>query len=179
MSKDNGLITPGHGELRMIFRVLGPVLIVAGVALMVTTFINFFSVFGDFTAGPPRLFWCFFLGAPLFVVGGVLSSYGFMGAVARYSAQEIAPVSRDTINYVAQGVEPAVTTVARAIKEGLSENGGSAEVRCPACAEMNDSDARFCKDCGAVLCTSRICSKCGKENDAEAKFCDQCGVRLT
>jgi hypothetical protein len=44
-------------------------------------------------------------------------------------------------------------------------------VTCGACGTANDSDARFCTQCGA-----RRCMACGTANDRNARFCKQCGA---
>ena len=85
---------------------------------------SFFSAVGS--GGPPRLFWCCFVGMPLLFVGGAMCMLGFMGAVARYTAAEQVPVATDAISDIADGTQGAIKTVARAategIKEGLSDN---------------------------------------------------------
>jgi len=47
--------------------------------------------------------------------------FGFMGAVARYTAAEQVPVATDAITDLADGTEGAVKTVARAVAEGVRE----------------------------------------------------------
>ena len=47
--------------------------------------------------------------------------FGFLGAVARYSAAEQAPVATDAINELAEGTKGAVKTVARAVAESVDE----------------------------------------------------------
>lgn len=62
-------------------------------------------------------------------------------------------------------------------------------VKCPACAKMNEPDAKYCDQCGAKLPTPTEpysadagdtvkCPSCGKMNDTDAAYCDQCGVEL-
>jgi membrane protease subunit (stomatin/prohibitin family) len=102
--------------------------------------------------------------------------FGFMGAVARYQAGEIAPVGKDTFNYMAHGTQGGVRTMASAVGAGLAEGAGGATLACPACGHPNDEDAKFCDDCGAAV--SKACPTCGAANDGHAKFCDGCGNRL-
>jgi len=80
---------------------------------------SFFSAFGG--GGPPRLFWCCFVGMPLLFVGGGMCMLGFMGSVARYMAAEQVPVATDAINDFAEGTQGAFKTVARAVAEGVKE----------------------------------------------------------
>jgi hypothetical protein len=82
--------------------------------------ISFFSAFGD-GGGPPRLFWCVFLGMPTLFVGIVMCKLGYIGAVARYIAAESAPVAKDTVNYMAEGTQDGVRTVARSVAEGIRD----------------------------------------------------------
>ena len=67
----------------------------------------------------PHYFWCIFVGMPLLFVGIVLCLFGFQGAIARYEAGEIAPVAKDTFNYLAEGTQEGVRTIAAAIGGGL------------------------------------------------------------
>jgi len=96
-------------------------LLVAGVGLifLIIGLASFFSAFGS--GGSPKLFWCCFVGMPLLFVGGVMCLFGFMGAVARYTAAEQVPVATDAINDLADGTQGAVKTVARAVMEGVNE----------------------------------------------------------
>ena len=84
---------------------------------MVVGMVDFFSSFGNFRG--PQLFWCFFVGMPLLFFGSVCCMTGFMGAAARYSAAEAAPVAADTFNYVADETQAGVTTVAAAAARGF------------------------------------------------------------
>jgi RNA polymerase subunit RPABC4/transcription elongation factor Spt4 len=115
--------------------------------------------------------------------------YGYAGAMARYQAAEIAPVQKDTFNYVADGTQEGVKTAAKAVGEGLSSGlaaggmagiGSSGEdnepgVRCHKCNFVETSDAKFCSNCGAAMEKSKPCPKCNELNDPDAKFCDNCG----
>jgi len=172
-------IDPKHREIRDRLRVIGPVLIVVGGLFAAVGVIDFFMAFGG--AGQPRLFWCVFVGMPILFLGLAATMYGFMGAVARYQAGEIAPVAKDTLNYVAEGAEDGVRTVARAIGEGLgaaAQGTDAAPVRCHKCSALNDADAKFCDECGTALSKSLECPACGEMNDPDARFCDDCGRRL-
>lgn len=94
-----------------------------GAVFLVVGMVSFFTAFGG--GGPPRFFWCCFVGMPLLFVGGVMCMFGFMGAVARYAAAEQVPVATEAMSDLADGTQEAVKTVARAaaagVKEGLSE----------------------------------------------------------
>ena len=65
-----------------------------------------------------------------------------------------APVQKDTFNYLADGTQGGVKTVATAVGQGLAagmRGDGRAGRRCPRGAQSNDADARFCKGCGTAL----------------------------
>lgn len=47
---------------------------------------------------------------------------------------------------------------------------------CPSCQHTNDTQARFCNQCGTTLAAS--CSQCSANNAPDAKFCNQCGFTL-
>jgi len=113
------LQTPKHKGTRSFLRVAGPVIASVGLIFLIIGMASFFSSFGG--GGPPRLFWCGFVGMPLLFVGGVMCMFGFMGAVARYTAAEQVPVATDAINDLAEGTQGAVKTLARSVAEGVKE----------------------------------------------------------
>jgi len=49
-------------------------------------------------------------------------------------------------------------------------------VKCEACGTVNDSGAKFCKECGAAI--SPACSRCQEPVPPLAKFCMNCGQAL-
>ena len=114
------LQTPQHNTTRNFLRVAGPLIAGVGLIFMIIGLISFFSAFAN-RNGSPRLFWCCFVGMPLLFIGVVLSKFGFMGAVARYTAAEHVPVATDAVNDLAEGTQGAVKTVARAVAEGVKE----------------------------------------------------------
>ena len=102
-----------------------------------------------------------------------------MGKVMRYGAQEIAPVAKDTFNYMAEGTSEGVKTMASALGQGLREGGlagGSGTmVRCHKCNALVPDDAKFCNECGQSLGKTKSCPGCQELNDPDARFCDNCG----
>lgn len=169
-------IDPGHNSVRNTLRVAGPVVAMAGLGFMIVGFVDFFRAFGG--SGEPRLFWCLFVGMPLLFVGLVLSSYGYMGKVLRYTAEEMAPAGKDTFNYMAEGTREGIKTVAGAIGQGLREGGlGGSQtmVRCHKCNALTQADTKFCGQCGQALGKTKPCPGCRQLNDPDARFCDNCG----
>ena len=173
-------IDPGHGGPRAFFRVAGPILVGLGVFLFALGIIGFFAAFGSMSR--PHFMWAPFVGIPLLAVGGWMCQFGYAGRVARYMAEEMAPVGKDTFNYMAEGTQHGVQTVARGAAQGLAEGGVSlggnraeTKVRCHKCSALLDVDARFCDQCGAALAKTKPCPRCDEQNDPDARFCDNCG----
>lgn len=143
------LQTPEQKGICAVLRIIGPVVLLAGVICTVIAMVNFFSCFGSME--PPRLFWLGFVGLPLMFVGGVMSQFGFMGAVARYIAGESAPVMAETVNYMADETKDAVKTVAQFAAKGIIEGieaGKAATNFCPHCGTPIKAEFQFCPKCG-------------------------------
>ena len=113
------LQTPRHTATRTFLRVAGLLVGAAGLVFLIIGLASFFAAFGG--GGPPRLFWCCWVGMPLLFVGSVLCRFGFMGAVARYTAAEHVPVATAAISDLAEGTQDAVRTVSRAVAEGIRQ----------------------------------------------------------
>jgi hypothetical protein len=167
-------INPESPVHRSFLRTLGALLAVAGGVFMAIGLVSFFSAFGSH--GSPELFWCVFVGAPLLAIGLALLKFGYMGAIARYAAGEIAPVATDSFDYVARRSRRGVRDLTSAIADGLT--GDRAAEPCPACGADNDAAARFCDQCGERFAVERACPACGVDNDPGARFCDACGQSL-
>ena len=117
----SNLQTAKHRSARSFLRVAGVLVAVVGLLFLIIGTVSFFSAFGG--GGPPRLFWCCFIGLPLLFIGSVMCMYGFMGALARYAAAEQVPVAADAMTDLAEGTKGAIKTVARAAAEGFREGG--------------------------------------------------------
>ena len=118
-------IDPGHKGIRDVLRVAGPIVLGMGVLLTVVAFVSFFTAFGGH--GPPKYFWCGFIGLPMIAAGGAMTKFGYMGKVARYVSGEISPVAKDTINYVGTESREGIKAVASAIGDRLrGESTGTA-----------------------------------------------------
>jgi hypothetical protein len=172
-------IDPQHNATRTFLRVLGPGVVFVGLIFTIIGLGSFFASFGTF--GPPRYFWCAFLGLPPLGLGGAICKFAFMGAIGRYMANEVAPVGKDVANYMAGGTRGAVRTWASALGKGLRAGLTPMPVqgvRCHKCTAENDAAANFCKSCGAALTTFTTCTRCGEHNAPDARFCDNCGHDL-
>ncbi len=169
-------IDPDHTRTRFYLRTAGLIIAAAGILFLAVGTGEFFI--SASALREPRYFWCNFVGMPLLFVGSSMCMAGFMGAVARYQAGEIAPVGKDLFNTMAEGTQTGVRTTAAALAMGLARGlrEGTEQTACQQCSCGNDAHARFCKQCGRELLVVRICAKCQAENPGDAKFCADCGA---
>ncbi|MDI6448537.1 zinc ribbon domain-containing protein [Anaerobaca lacustris] len=176
---DEERINPGHSGTRIVLRTIGPLIALVGLGLMVFGLVDFFRAFGG--SGPPRYFWCIFLGMPLLAVGGILTKLAYLGKIFRYMAGETAPPMKDTFNYMAEGTREGVKSMASALGQGLREGGfvagSQTTVRCHKCNALVAETAKFCRWCGQAMGKSKPCPQCAEVNDPDAKFCDNCGYK--
>jgi ribosomal protein L40E len=189
-------IDPEHEATRSLLRVAGPGLVILGLIFILVGFVDFFS--SGVQPGPefqlpgglnfqpmgirqPTKFWCFFVGLPMVAIGVAMCKYAFLGAVTRYVADEVAPVGKDVVNYMADGTKDSVREIAEAVGEGLQGRGAGASdpgLHCPKCGRANGAGANFCERCGAPLARTKSCPRCSHSNGAEASFCSKCGAPL-
>lgn len=179
MNPNQRSIDPRGPEVSTALRVVGLSMVVLGGILTLIGVTSFFSAFGTF--GPPRYFWCAFLGLPLLGFGLQISGLGFLGPFTRYVSGQTAPVQRDTFNYLADGTTEGVRNIATAAAQGFSAGASkptAANVAaCPHCHALNPHAARFCDQCGTAF-GAKSCPRCRHENDADARFCSQCGCEV-
>ena len=116
---ESRLQTVHHVRVRNAIRRVGPILAVVGLIFMIVGLVDFFGAFGG--GGPPKRFWCLFVGMPLLFVGGVMTKFGYMGEIFRYVAAETTPVATDAFNEMADKAQPGIRTIAKSITEGAAE----------------------------------------------------------
>ena len=147
--------------MKELARVIGPLLIFIGGIFTAVGLVSFFSAFGAF--GPPRYFWCVFIGLPMIGSGVFITKFAYLK-----------PIS----NYIESETHDAVGNVAKNIGSNINISSPSVEteiVRCVKCNASNKSSSKFCNECGNSIQKSINCSSCNELNDADAKFCDNCG----
>lgn len=117
-------------KIRNALRFFGIVTFAHGAVLTLVGLGSFFMSFSD-SSGPPRLFWCAFLGLPLCFAGTVMMMFGFLGSFQRYVAGESAPVAKDVVNYMGENTQPGVKAFAKSVAEGIREglDGGTENER--------------------------------------------------
>jgi hypothetical protein len=161
-------------ELKKKLRFWGPALLFVGGVLIATALIDFFVAFG--TMGMPRLFFLFFLAMPFVMAGAIVTKFGYMGSVARYTASEIAPVAKDVTNYMIDGTKDQIIDLADGILGRKQAHATPPSRTCYRCGEVANPGAKYCDRCGVPL--AKECPKCHTENDGDAAFCQSCGERL-
>ena len=173
-------IDPQHSDIRDLLRVVGPLMVGVGLIFTIIAMVSFFSAFSG--GGLPSQFWCAFVGLPLMGIGAGVCKFAYIGAVTRYIVDEVAPVGKDVVNYMADGTKDSVRDMAAAVSEGLSASvqnhsraGQGEAILCPKCDHVNNAKASFCKNCGAALSQAKSCAYCGKANASDARFCDHWG----
>jgi hypothetical protein len=119
--------------VRLFFQVVGPVLIVVGLALFIAGVRAVFGHMDDFDGPSGGDIARFMGGFLLFGIGLQLTRVGFLGASARYVSGEVSPVIRDAYTHVTE--RPA-------------ERKGPF---CTRCGVRQDEEARFCDACGSPV----------------------------
>ena len=153
-----------HEQLKFRLKIVGFIMVAAGLALAIAGFVDFFKAMSNPEKGIPKLFFLAFIGLPMLGIGAGLLTFAFRREIATYSKNESVPV----INEASSEIAPAIQNVVKAAK---TESG----VRCE-CGALNDADAKFCKACGKPLV--KTCDNCGENNSADSAYCNNCGNKL-
>jgi ribosomal protein L40E len=161
-------------ELKKKLRFWGPVLLILGGLSITIAVIDFFIAFNGMHM--PTLGFLFFLAMPFIMAGAIMSNFGYIGSVARYTASEIAPVAKDVTNYMIDGTKDQIIDLTSGIMGRAQPQAAQTKKACYRCGEVANPGAKFCDRCGVAL--SKVCPKCASDNDGDAGFCQQCGTRL-
>ncbi|MCR3905699.1 MAG: zinc ribbon domain-containing protein [Tenericutes bacterium] len=149
-------------RIKKTLRKSGITLLVIGLLLMVVAMVDLFL------SDIPQVFYLFFIGGLFLFIGLVMTFYGYMGAVARYQASEIAPVAKDTINYMLDGTKDSAGKFFEQLK-----NTPLPSKTCPQCGKELFPDAMYCDNCGCAM--FKKCPDCMELNEVSSKFCKSCG----
>jgi ribosomal protein L40E len=184
ISVEEGTMGTQHETIRRKLRVIGPVVIFAGILLIVGGCAEqsaaqkrhdaqaeewmqgrrkMHDIASPFGAAP------FLIGGGMLAlfIGLAITAFSFQGALLRYSVREMAP-----------GVKEGLQEVAPALAGMLGHPAAAGGLRCTNCSVENPGDAKFCKGCGSLLRQSVDCHSCGQRNEPDAKFCTKCGGQL-
>lgn len=167
MKQENKYNLEENSKAKQTMRILGPIILVAGILMTVIAIANFFSgnMSTDFIP---------FISLPMMFIGSVLSMFGYMGALSRYSASQTAPVAKDVTNYILDNTKESIGGVAKEISDNLHKS--KVEKICPHCKEEVKDTAKFCDHCGKSL--FKNCQVCNAENDSDALYCQACGHKI-
>ena len=144
--KKEPFIPEKHLQMKSLFRRLGPLLLVSGVVCLIIAMVDFFTL--DFFE-EPKYFWLGFVGMPIIFIGSIVTYAGYGQDAAKYMSREMAPVTSETFNYIAEETQEGVETVAKAVQRGKAEVVQAK--KCPNCQTLNKVDANFCNECGASI----------------------------
>ncbi len=117
-------INPNHKTQNLFLKTFGPLILIVGIGFMATGILSFFFSFGSF-GGKPKYFWCCFVGMPIMFIGAVMTKLAYIGKIARYTAAELAPVTKDAFNYVAKESSEGISSIANALNENSSNSNVS------------------------------------------------------
>lgn len=151
-----------HERTKFILKIIGPIVIAAGLACTATGFAD--MIISTNEGDMPQLFWLMIIGLPALGVGGMITLTAFRRELTTYIKNETVPV----INEAGSEITPAVSAVATAARAGGKNV-------CPHCGKQNADGAKFCRHCGKPLYVT--CPACGRNVRAGA-FCDKCGAKL-
>lgn len=141
-------------------------LVIVGVILFISSFFIGFSGSGmhhgmpgfgmggaEFDMGMPKFFKIGLSGMISIIAGGVMMNVGAKGAAgsgilldpeqAREDLKPFSSAAGGMINDVIENID-----MVKNKEENTKESNQVIRVRCRACGELNDEDAKFCKSCG-------------------------------
>lgn len=142
-------LRPMRTGTRVVFKVLGPVLLIGGLAMAAFGFVSFGSATPSIN-GPPPSFYMFGLGGFCMVIGMALTGIGYRRRIAETTVTDLGP-----------SMEYASHAQGRGFGSGLRESGLSfgsgagtvqiVRIKCRACGYLESEDARFCSKCSKAM----------------------------
>jgi uncharacterized membrane protein len=145
--KKEPFVTEKHIQIKSTLRTVGPILLIIGGLCVVIAFVDFFSASNSFEG--PKYFWLAFVGMPFLAAGSAMTKAGYAQDAAKYMSREMAPVTSETFNYLAEETQEGVETITKAIQRGKTEVVQAKQ--CSSCLTLNILDAKFCNECGQSL----------------------------
>ena len=130
---------PKLPKFYLVLRIFGSLLMIAGIALIIVKAVGA-SGFELMVGGLA----CLFFGLVILVGSFAPNMQRIEIKTKRYILHENKEDLADISNQTAEVISPAVTGVARAVKEGLKED----QKFCNECGAQIDSDSKFCPNCG-------------------------------
>lgn len=154
-----------HFKNKKTLKIIGFSCLILGIILTLIGGIEFFINFGSMSG--PKLFFLDFIGIPLIALGSTALGFGYRKEVTNYIKNESVPVAKDLY----QDLKPEINDLTNTIK-GKKDS----EIICPKCGSTNNSNSKFCDQCGATL--TRTCPICNSIIESDSKFCPHCGSKV-
>lgn len=105
-----------HEKFKKAMKTAGLILLAVGIVFIVIGAVDFAQAFKG--ENRPEKFWAFFVGFPLFAVGGMFTMIGFHREIVKYMKDETMPVTKE----VAQELKAALTE-----DDGAKKTDGGAQ----------------------------------------------------
>ena len=135
---------PPTAGARTAFRVVGVVLLLAGLVVGGIGISQFVADFESMDGGPGSVL--MIGGGGFLCVSGLAAlNAGTLGAQSKYVAGETMPTVKQSAAYLSDG--QGIMGVGRTVEDAAAPTGPS----CRGCGTRNDDEARFCDGCGAPL----------------------------
>jgi hypothetical protein len=149
MSTPSGDQLPRTARARTTFRVVGVVLLLAGLVIGGIGVSQFIADFESMEGGPTPIL-VMAAGGFLCIFGLGALNAGTIGAQSRYVAGETMPTVKRSAEYLSDG--QGIMGVGRTVDDGTGAGPQQASGPfCRSCGTRNDEDARFCDGCGASM----------------------------
>ena len=167
---------------------IGIPVLIAGIVLFIIGFSNFNSS-SISTAGSKMAMlaggsFVIFIGFVLSAVGIYTTFFAHAREISSYTASSIAPVIKDTAEYLAPTTNNVVKEISESVSEGIAKGKSSSnkganagKVVCQNCGHKNESTAKFCSNCGNAITQDKFCTACGTKLENNDKFCPNCGQK--
>lgn len=177
-----------HQKIKGKLKTAGKILLSVGIVISITGIILLilgFANFGDFSSNNDMVM--FIVGGFLFAIGFAMLGIGIYATffahareIGSYTASSVAPVLKETTEYIAPAVNKSVGNLAESISEGIASGkakGKDEAITCKKCGEKNEKGSKFCSKCGKSIETEKVCSNCGKKIENNDNFCPHCGQK--
>lgn len=177
-----------HQKVKRKLKTVGKILLSIGIVTSITGIILLilgFANVGDFSSNIDMVL--FMVGGFLFAIGFAILGFGIYATffahareIGSYTASSVAPVLKETTEYIAPTINNTVGGMAESISEGIASGkakGKAEAIICQDCGEKNEKGSEFCSNCGKSLDTAKYCANCGKKIENDDKFCPHCGQK--
>ena len=154
-----------HLKNKKTLKIIGFITLIPGIILSIVGFVSFVIGFMNMTM--PPLFFLTIVGFPLIGIGSSWLSFAYRKEVNTYLKNESIPVVKEAY----QDIKPEFKDLVDTIKGNDKD-----VITCSRCGAQNDSNNKFCNQCGNSLTVS--CPLCHTTIEKDSKYCPHCGTKL-